>query len=550
MVAIIYLSVVASIMLLQYRQINRISLLEFNQIDQLKEEYKRDRKNDALKHRIRHLDVLSRRVWFDTKDQIKTGGYLLAGGIVVLILCLGSIKILKGRLIYPAQDYLPKEENRTYETIALSGLAGISMLLVLSIYFYFSPHQSSIFNRNNLEKSQPLSKPIQKNITPADFELNWPNFRGPQANGSALRHKFDGSFDGPSAKGILWKAQIPLPGFSSALIWRDQLFITGGDKTDRALFSYDALSGKQLWTANTSGILPSSAILPKVSPDTGYAASSPATDGNFVFAIFGTGELISTDMKGNRIWSKNLGILENHYGYSSSLLAFPNRLFVQYDGKDRQILYFLDSASGKIIWQKNRKSSISWSSPAFIQWKQSKFIVIATSKTVEAYYLDTGEQAWRVDCMHGEVAASPAFSEGIVFVANDNAIAVGIDVLTGKLLWTNVEIILPDIASPVAYQKMGFLFTSAGTVTCLDLESGEMLWEKDLDEGFNSSPILLDNRITIFDLKGIMSVIRPDRNQLIIERQSNLGEKVLSTPAFANGMMWIRGEKHLFALKQ
>lgn len=546
-VAVVYLLVVASIMLLQYRQINQISLLEFNEIEQLKEEFKKDRKNDQLRERIRHLDVLSRRVWFDTKEQIKTGGYLLAAGMAVLVLSLGSIKILRGRLIHPAEDYLPQEGNKRHEIIALSGLAATSILLVLGVFFFFSPHQSSLLN---LETSQPLSEPTLKNITLEDFEKNWPNFRGPHANGMALmHHRLDASFDPPFINGVQWKIQTPLPGFGSVLIWENQLFITGGDKTRRALFSYDALSGKPMWTADTTGILPSSASLPRVSPDTGYAASSPATDGNFVFAIFATGELISTDMEGNRIWSKNLGILENPYGHSSSLLALPNRLFVQYDGKDRQILYLLDSASGNIIWQKNRKETISWASPAFISWKQSQFIVIVTSKTVEAYHLENGNQVWRVPCMDGEVAASPAFSEGIVFVANDNARAVGIDVLSGKLLWTNENIIQPDIASPVAYQKMGYLFSTGGTVTNLDLDTGEMLWEMDLDEGFNSSPILLNNRIFVIDLSGSLLVIRPDRNQLIIEKQTNLGEKVVSTPAFAYGMMWIRGEKHLYAIK-
>ncbi len=548
-VAIVYLAVVASIMLLQYRQIHQISLLEFAEIDQLRQEYKKDRKNDLLKNRIRRLDVLSRRAWFDTKEQIKTGGYMLAAGMVVLVVCLGGVKIIRGRRVLLAQDYLPKEGNKMHETIALSGLAALSMLTVLSVFFFLSPQRSILSDGANPKTSQPLSRSTLKDIAPKEFEANWPNFRGPHANGEALRHTFTGSFDGPSAKGVRWKIQPPLPGFGSAVIWRNRLFVSRGDKTARALFGYDAFSGKHLWTADTSGILPSSAALPKVSHDTGYAASSPATDGHFVFAVFATGELLCTDLDGNRVWTKNLGIPENHYGYSSSLLAFPNRLFVQYDGQERQILYLFDSASGRIVWQKNRGSSISWSSPALIQWEQSRFIVIATSRTVEAYDAETGERAWQTPCMEGEVAASPAFSEGVVFVANDNARAVGIALISGDLLWKNEEVILPDVASPIAFKKMGYLFSSSGTVTCLDLDSGVMLWEKDLDNGFYSSPILLDNRIFVFDLDGTLMVIRPDRKRLIIENQSNLGEKVVATPAFGAGMMWISGEKHLYAIQ-
>ena len=134
---------------------------------------------------------------------------------------------------------------------------------------------------------------------------------------------------------MLWKNKVPLKGFSSPIVWQDKLFVTGGDKKKREIYCYDANNGKLLWRHNVTGISGSPVKPPKVTSDTGYAASTPATDGHRVFAIFATGDLVCTDFEGKRIWAKNLGVPENPYGYSSSLLTTPDKLIVQYDDERR-----------------------------------------------------------------------------------------------------------------------------------------------------------------------------------------------------------------------
>lgn len=546
-IAIIYSAVVAVIMILQYRQIEQVHILEFDELNQLKEDLKRDQKNQKLRERIRQLDFLARKVWFGTKEQLNIGKYLLASGVTVLILCLGLVKILKGPQRGGRREDFQAEKNANIEFISVSALGGMTMVATLLLYFWVSP--DSVLQRGDKDPSGAARRRVLNDVSLADFESNWPNFRGPRGLGVGMRHKLVVDFDGASGGGIKWRQKIPLPGFSSVIVWEGQLFVTAGDARERAVFSYDAFSGQLLWKHSTDGDSSLSGKLPKVSPDTGFAASTPATDGNHVYAIFATGELVCSDLAGNRIWSKSLGIPENHYGYSSSLLAMPGSVLVQFYGGKRQVLYLIEGSTGRVIWEKNRNSSISWSSPIHVQAGSLNLLIICTSKAVEAYQVENGKLVWSVDCMGGEMVPSATFSDGVVMVANDNARTVGIDILTGKLLWKNEEAVQPDVSSPIAYKNMGFLFSSSGTITCLDLQTGKMLWEKDLDQGFYSSPLLIEDRIAVFNMDGRMHVLRPDREALVIEKGFDLGTEVVTTPAFAGNHMWIRSKDSIYCIQ-
>ncbi len=114
-------------------------------------------------------------------------------------------------------------------------------------------------------------------------------------------------FDGPSGRNILWKVNVPLPGNNSPVIWGDKLFLSGADVQKREIYCFDRYGGKLLWTAPVDNIQGSPASTPKVTDDTGLAASSLATDGRYVFGIFANGDIMAADMKGNRVWAHNPG---------------------------------------------------------------------------------------------------------------------------------------------------------------------------------------------------------------------------------------------------
>lgn len=165
-----------------------------------------------------------------------------------------------------------------------------------------------------------------------ELKANWTSFRGFGANGHALGNP-PLEWSAKQAKHIKWKTPVAKHGMSSPVVWKQRLFLTGADDESRDIYCFDTRSGKQLWEHRVKSLpdAPQDDLLPDVLEETGFAAPTVATNGQVVAAIFATGELVCVDMQGKRVWSKHLGIPNNHYGHSSSLVCNQSLLFVQYD---------------------------------------------------------------------------------------------------------------------------------------------------------------------------------------------------------------------------
>ncbi len=143
---------------------------------------------------------------------------------------------------------------------------------------------------------------------PSDEEVAkmWPRFRGPGGLGVSAYANVPQTWDGKSGKGIVWKTPVPLPGNNSPVVWGKHVFLSGADQRRREVYCFDAERGKLLWQQVVPGTPQSTAQTPKVNEDTGYAASTTATDGLRIFAIFANGDLargiFPASWPGRRAW--------------------------------------------------------------------------------------------------------------------------------------------------------------------------------------------------------------------------------------------------------
>jgi outer membrane protein assembly factor BamB len=375
---------------------------------------------------------------------------------------------------------------------------------------------------------------------------NFPSFRGPGGNGIAYHKNVPTEWDGASGKNIKWKVTPELHAYNSPVIWGDKLFLSGADANKKQVYCYNRNSGKLLWTADINNVAGSLAS-PEVTPDTGHAAATVSTDGTFVFAIYSNGDIVALDMKGKSVWSKNLGVPDNHYGHSSSLVVFEDKLIVQYDHKKSGKVMALSTKTGDELWSTDRKVKVSWASPVVVQNGERAEVILASDPFVASYDAQTGEELWKLDCITGEVGPSVAYANGIVFALNEYASLVAIK--TGanpEVLWEAYDY-LSDVPSPVATDKYLFVVTSYGLVACYDALSGELYWEHEFDNGFYASPILVDEKIYLLDRAGSMHIFKADK---VFESvaTSKLGEKSDSTPAFADGHIYIRAGKNLYCI--
>lgn len=395
------------------------------------------------------------------------------------------------------------------------------------------------------------AKVQQDVLSQEGFGKNWPSFRGAGANGHADVAKPPLSWSVKQSKNIVWKTPIAKHGMSSPVVWDERLFLTGADDESRDIYCFDTRTGKLLWEHKVSNLPgdPDDGLLPEVLEETGFAAPTVATNGSLVAAIFATGELVCLNMKGERVWARHLGIPDNHYGHASSLVCNRELLFVQYDQKKNSKLFAFNLATGKHAWQVDR-DEMSWSSPILVDNNGRAELILTDNKSVCSYDPKTGKRFWRVDCLDGEVAPSAAYGEGIVFVAVENSAASAIDIGNHKeepkIIWQWDES-LPDSASPVANSEFLILPTAFRVVTCLDSKSGKVFWEHEFNQGFSSSPILVNDRVYIIDLSGKTQVFKLGKTfeQL---GESDIGEPAYATPAFIGDRIYIRGLHHLFCV--
>lgn len=586
-VAGIFSITVALLLLLNFFQMTRSKPLDSEALAALVQQLSQDKDNDALKTEIRNFDLLARKAYFNTQWQIKTGGLLLLAGAIVLVLALRTYYGLKSKISEPVSENEDELISRmltqrwvwiTGSLIFAAGI-GASYLTVDHLQKYRIGEKAlgkaPVEKQNEIEVIEvgggQRAETVMGNVpdstakdsasisadpaTPVpaeikfpgsdDIRANSPSFRGPFGLGVSYHKNVPVEFDVTSGKNILWKTAVPKQGFNSPVVWENKVFLSGANTQKREVYCFDANSGKLLWTQPTDNI-PGSAGIPKVSEDTGLAASSLTTDGNMVYAIFANGDIISFDLSGKRIWARSLGLPDNHYGHSSSLIMWKDKVFVQYDNNKTHKLLALDNMTGETKWEAERKVKISWASPILANIGGKYQIVLSADPLVAGYDLESGKELWNVNCMSGEVGCSPAFGSGLIFAANEYARLAAIDPASSKVVWESTEY-MPEVASLVTSNGLLFVETSYGVLVCYDAKTGSKYWEKEDGPGFYSSPVVNDGKLYSVDTNGRMRVYEVSKEQKLLG-ESNVGDKMFTTPAFAEGKMYIRTSQFLYCI--
>jgi len=349
-----------------------------------------------------------------------------------------------------------------------------------------------------------------------------------------------------SGEGVRWKSEVPLPGMNSPVVWGDRVFLSGANATAREVYCLDAVSGQLLWKQALASS-PAAMDKPlKVTDDTGYAASTMATDGRHVFAIFANGDLAAFDFEGKPLWQRSLGLPENAYGYSSSLATFEDLVIVQFDRKHDSFLAGLEATTGTTRWQTARAFGPSWASPQIIATPAGVQLVTAAEPHVIAYDPHNGNELWRVECLKGaEVAVSPAYADGVVYAAAEHINLTAIDVTTRKILWQTHDV-TPSIGTPLVVNGLIFFGLADTGIVCLDAKTGAEHWQAETDEGIYASPVLVGDRIYLPDRGGTMHIFKADGGSFQLVAAPQVGEEVYSTPAVVGDGLFVRGVKHLF----
>lgn len=414
---------------------------------------------------------------------------------------------------------------------------------------------------------------------------NWPQWRGPDGSGISNEKNLPAEWN--TTKNIKWKTPIEGRGHSSPIVWGNKIFLTTaiegeevpgakapkhmlGDKeflhpdsvgaNKKHTFKVIALNrdtGKILWDVVAWEGTPYDDRHRKSS----YAASTPATDGKLVYAFFGSEGLYAYDFNGKLAWKVQLGKLGTvGMGTGTSPILFENLVIVQSDEENgtASFIVALDKKTGKEVWKTPRKVQVSWSTPLLVKTAKRAELITSGTETIISYDPATGKELWTHKGVESNAIPSPvANNEMVYLVAGFPAkIAVAIRLggsgdLTGtpNVPWQYTKG-TAYVPSPILYGDYLYLTTDRGILTCIDAKTGEVKYEGGripIPATFTASPVAFDGKILLTSEDGDTFIVKAGPKHEIIGTNS-VGEPVYASPAIADGRIYIRGEKNIYAI--
>ncbi|HET6893544.1 MAG TPA: PQQ-binding-like beta-propeller repeat protein [Pyrinomonadaceae bacterium] len=412
---------------------------------------------------------------------------------------------------------------------------------------------------------------------------NWPQWRGPDGLGISTEKNLPTEWS--INKNIKWKTPIVGRGHSSPIVWGNRVFLTtavegnvvpgakavthsidgrefrhpdsvGADRKHLfKVIALDRTTGKIVWEQTAFEGTPYDDRHRKSS----YAASTPLTDGKHVYAFFGAEGLYAYDMKGRLAWKADLGKLGTvGMGTGTSPILYENLVIMQCDEENGQASFIvgLDKKTGKEVWKAPRKVQVSWSTPLLVRTSKRAELVTVGTESIISYDPATGKELWTHKGVESNAIPSPVANSDSVFIVAGfpKKIAMAIPLggsgdLGDKVTW-KYEKGTAYVPSPILYGDHLYLTTDRGILTCLDAKTGAVKYEGGrvpIPATFTASPVAFGGNILLTSEDGDTFMVKAGAKHEILGSNS-VGEPVYASPAIADGLIFIRGEKNLYCI--
>jgi outer membrane protein assembly factor BamB len=397
---------------------------------------------------------------------------------------------------------------------------------------------------------------------------NWPHWRGPSHNGVSGEKGL--SLKWSPTENIAWKIPMPSRTGATPIIWGDVIFLNVAteEKTgDLELWAVDRKKGEILWKRPIAGGN-------NMQRKQNMSSPSPVTDGRTVWVMTGVGVLKAFDFKGGELWKRDIqqdyGQFGLNWGYASSPLLHEGALYVQVlhgmKTDDPSYILKIDARSGKTIWRVERptdairESPDSYTTPLLVRSGNTTEIVISGGDVVTGHDSATGKELWRARGLNpknnpfNRIIASPvAVGNLVIACTRENpmlAIRTGGrgDVTDTHIAWT-FEKGGPDVPTPVSDGTLLYIVNDRGVVHALDVKSGNVVYgpERIRPGTYSASPVLADGRIYITSEEGVTTVFAAGPKFQVLSENA-VDEYVLSSVAVSNGQIFLRTDKHLYAI--
>ncbi len=416
---------------------------------------------------------------------------------------------------------------------------------------------------------------------------SWPQFRGPGSSGVVESGTLPESWS--ASESVLWKVPVPGRGWSSPIAWGDRIYLTtavsegdeeaaqkglylGGDRRKPSgnrhrwlVLCLDLATGKTLWEREAHAGVPSRPRHIKNS----HASETPCTDGERVYAQFGSIGLFAYDRDGKPLWSRRWEArrMKSDWGTASSPVVHGGKVIVVQDNEESSSIEALDGKSGETVWRTPRDEKSNWSTPLIWKTPDRTEVVTAGTRRVRSYGLD-GKLLWELGGMSSITIPTPVAGDGLVYVSSgfildlkkpiyairpgasgDLSLKDGEDG-SASIAW-RLKRAAPYNPSPVLYRGQLYVLLDLGLLASYDAKSGKALYEAQRiapDAGsFTASPWAAGGKVFCLSEDGDTYAIEAGP-ALKVVRKNGLGEMCLATPAAARGSLLIRSASSLYRI--
>ncbi len=401
-------------------------------------------------------------------------------------------------------------------------------------------------------------------LTPTGAEAGetWPEFRGPTRDGHA--HAADLPLRWSETKNVAWKTPVHDRGWSSPVVWKDQVWVTTATADGRRLFAVclDRASGRVVHDVKVFDVdepEPVAAI-------NSYASPTGAIEEGRFYAHYGTYGTACLDTEtGAVLWTRRDLNCDHHEGPGASVMIHEDLLAFNVDGRDVQYVVALDKRTGKTVWKTDRSIDYSrihhnlrkcFSTPIIIEVQGQEQLVSPGAKAVMGYDPETGQELWKLRYRGWSIASRPLFGHGMIFMINDYdhpelwALRPGGRGELGEeaVVW-KLRKGMPQKPSLLLVGDLLYFVNDDGIAQCVEAKTGESVWKERIAGDYSASPLQAAGRIYFFNHDADTTVIAPGREfkRLAFSR---LDGQMLSSPAVAGDSLLLRTGTHVYRIEQ
>jgi outer membrane protein assembly factor BamB len=405
----------------------------------------------------------------------------------------------------------------------------------------------------------------------------WPQWRGPLGTGAAPSG--DPPVTWSETNHVRWKSAIPGYGTSTPVIWGDHVFIlsalahgksapglgggnpsgpqTSGEAYQFLVLAYDRTDGKPLWQQTAIEQVPHESH----HPDHGFASASPVTDGEHLFAYFGSRGLYCYDVQGNRKWQRQFGQMRtrNAFGEGSSPALHGDTLVILWDHEGEDFIVALDKRTGQERWRQTRDEATGWTTPLIVQRGDRTEVMVSATGRIRSYDLASGRPLWECRGMTANAIPTPVAGPDLVYFTSGFRGSALLAIRLGRsgdltdtdaVAW-RVDRGTPYAPSPLLYDGRLYFFSGNNAqLSCLDALSGKPDFEVERLAGISgmyASPVGAAGRIYVAGRDGKCAVLKAGPKLEILAFNA-LDDKFDASPAVAGKELFLRGHQNLYCI--